>query len=152
MGYIVKKADGSADLEPLLQLWAENLQIKGDPGEKERWYYQRNPIGPGRSFLLFSQTPDSADQLVGDAIMLAGGPGGNSDIQKTFVRRAGVEIVPRESFADGLTRGLTLDQLNLRAGDEIVLGSKGTGVSPMLQFGVPILSLTMIVLRAAKVY
>ncbi len=94
----------------------------------------------------------SADQLVGDAIMLAGGPAGNSDIQKTFVRRAGVEIVPRESFADGLTRGLTLDQLNLRAGDEIVLGSKSTGTTPLLQFGLPILSLTMIVLRAAKVY
>ena len=94
----------------------------------------------------------SADQLVGDAIMLAGGPAGNSDIQKTFVRRAGVDIVPRETFADGLTRGLTLDQLNLRAGDEIVLGSTGAGTSQLLQFGVPILSLTMIVLRAAKVY
>lgn len=93
----------------------------------------------------------SADQLVGDAIMLAGGPSGNTDVQKTVVRRAGTEIVPRESFADGLTRGLTLDQLNLRAGDEIVLGAKGS-TNQLLQLGVPILSLTMLILRAAKVY
>ena len=95
----------------------------------------------------------SADQLVGDAIMLAGGPGGNSDIQKTVVRRGGLEIVPKESFADGLTRGLTLDQLNLRAGDEIVLGQKGASTTVQkLQLGVPIISLTLILLRAAKVY
>ena len=32
-----------------------------------------------------------------------------------------MEIWPREAFQDAIRRGLTLDQLNLRAGDEVVL-------------------------------
>jgi protein involved in polysaccharide export with SLBB domain len=71
----------------------------------------------------FYQVP--ADQLAGDAIMTAaGGPAGNADPHKTTVRRGGVEIWSKEAFQQALVEGVTLDRLNLRAGDEIRVGEQ----------------------------
>lgn len=72
----------------------------------------------------FYQVP--AEFLAGDAIMAAGGPAGNADPAKTVVRRGGMEIWTRDAFQDALVRGLTLDQLNLRAGDELHIGERST--------------------------
>lgn len=73
--------------------------------------------GPG-----FYQVP--AINLAGDAIMAAGGPANNADPSKTVIRRAGVEIWTRDAFQEALIQGLTLDQLNLRAGDELFIGER----------------------------
>jgi protein involved in polysaccharide export with SLBB domain len=71
----------------------------------------------------FYQVP--AEQLAGDAIMqAAGGPSANADPHKTTVRRNGVEIWSKEAFQEALVQGVTLDKLNLRAGDEIIVGTK----------------------------
>ena len=97
---------------------------------KELAKYVRNPQVRVRTMIRLSvfgsvgkpgfyQVP--ADGLASDAIMVAGGPIQDADPAKAFVRRAGVEIWPREAFQDAIRRGLTLDQLNLRAGDEVVL-------------------------------
>ena len=67
----------------------------------------------------FYQIP--ADMLATDAIMAAGGPIQDADPAKAFVRRGGVEIWPRGAFQDAIRGGLTLDQMNLRAGDELVI-------------------------------
>jgi hypothetical protein len=75
----------------------------------------------------FYQVP--AEALAGEAIMSAGGPQGTADPDRTVVRRGGVEILGREAFSDALARGLTLDQLNLRAGDEVFLGQRKNPVS-----------------------
>jgi hypothetical protein len=40
------------------------------------------------------------------------------------IRRAGVEIWTRDAFQEALIQGLTLDQLNLRAGDELFIGER----------------------------
>jgi len=66
-----------------------------------------------------------ADMLATDAFMMAGGPIGGSDMNKAFVRRGGDVIWPRDSFRDAIQQGLTLDQLNLRAGDELWLDPQG---------------------------
>ncbi len=68
----------------------------------------------------FYQIP--AEVLAGDAIMAAGGPVGGVETDRTVIRRAGVDIWKREAFQEALVRGQTLDQLNLRAGDEIFVG------------------------------
>ena len=65
-----------------------------------------------------------ADVPIGDAIMLAGGLSEQSDIRKTEVRRESVDILNREEVQQALRTGATLDQLNLRAGDQIVVGEK----------------------------
>lgn len=75
----------------------------------------------------FYQVPAAA--LAGEAIMAAGGPQSHADPDRTVVRRGGVEILAREAFSDALARGLTLDQLNLRAGDEVFIGQRSTPVS-----------------------
>ena len=68
----------------------------------------------------FYQVP--ADVMPTDAIMAAaGGFAGNSDPNRTTVRRQGREIWSRESFQDAVIRGMTLDQMNLRTGDEILV-------------------------------
>lgn len=74
----------------------------------------------------FYQVP--ADVLAGDALMTAaGGPSGNADPNQITIKRSGVEIWSSAAFADALARGLTIDQLSLRAGDEITVGQKPKG-------------------------
>jgi protein involved in polysaccharide export with SLBB domain len=65
-----------------------------------------------------------SEKMIGEVIMTAGGPGGGADPAKTHVERDRVVILDREAFSDALARGLTLDQMNLRAGDEIVVGAR----------------------------
>jgi len=70
----------------------------------------------------FYQVP--ADLLVSDAIMLAGGPAGSADPNRTIVRRSGNMLLTQEEVREAIVRGTTLDQLNLRAGDEMVVDAK----------------------------
>jgi hypothetical protein len=69
-----------------------------------------------------------ADLLLSDALMMTGGIGNLTDFKKSKVRRNSggttVEVVDGETFAKAITDGKTLDQLNLRAGDEIEVGQK----------------------------
>ncbi|MCL4865685.1 MAG: polysaccharide biosynthesis/export family protein [Gemmatimonadales bacterium] len=67
-----------------------------------------------------------ADIMPTDAIMtVAGGFAGGADPNRTIIRRQGREIWSREAFQDALLRGMTLDQLNLRTNDEIVVQASG---------------------------
>ena len=70
----------------------------------------------------FYQVP--AELLVSDAIMLAGGPSGMADPNKTEVRRAGSVLLTESEIQEAIIRGSTLDQLNLRAGDELIVDTK----------------------------
>jgi hypothetical protein len=75
-----------------------------------------------------------ADLLLSDAIMVAGGPAGNAEPKRTVVRRSGTELLEGKEVQTALTAGRTLDQLNIRAGDEIVVGQKsGLNWSTALQ-------------------
>jgi protein involved in polysaccharide export with SLBB domain len=67
-----------------------------------------------------------SETMIGDAIMEAGGPAGNIDPAKTRVERGGREILSQEAFVEALNRGKTLDQMSLRAGDEIIVGGNRT--------------------------
>jgi len=62
-----------------------------------------------------------ADVRADDAIMAAGGPAADADPSKVFVRRGSTVIWPQDALQEAMRQGLTLDQLNLRAGDELVL-------------------------------
>jgi len=65
----------------------------------------------------FYQVP--ADVLISDAIMVAGGPIGEANPNKSRILRSENEILSREEVAQAIVQGATLDQLNLRAGDQI---------------------------------
>jgi protein involved in polysaccharide export with SLBB domain len=65
----------------------------------------------------FYQVP--ADVLISDAIMVAGGPVGEANPNKSHVVRASSEILNQAEVSEAIVQGATLDQLNLRAGDQI---------------------------------
>jgi hypothetical protein len=65
-----------------------------------------------------------ADALVSDAIMVAGGPTQRADLDRTRIRRGREEILRDKQTKTALAEGRTLDQLGLRAGDEILVGER----------------------------
>jgi protein involved in polysaccharide export with SLBB domain len=64
----------------------------------------------------------ASDLPISDAIMGAGGPTGTADIQRSIVRRGNQEYRSADETRKAIAGGLTLDQLGLNAGDELVVG------------------------------
>jgi polysaccharide biosynthesis/export protein len=69
-----------------------------------------------------------ADALVTDAIMQAGGPAGNVQMEKSVVRRGGEDVIAGPELQRAIEGGLSLDQLNLHGGDELSIGSSSRGM------------------------
>lgn len=68
-----------------------------------------------------------ADMLVGDVIMTAGGPAGQADLERLRIERAANTLIDGDDLQEALREGWTLDQLNLQAGDQVVLPQRGGG-------------------------
>ena len=82
------------------------------------------------------------DVLLGDALMRAGGPGGTTDLTRTVIQRNGTELYGRQYVNNALSQGVTLDQLALRSGDQIIVGEKKPkNMTAVLQAAAAILSL-----------
>jgi protein involved in polysaccharide export with SLBB domain len=71
-----------------------------------------------------------SDVPITDAIMLAGGPTGVADIERSVVRRASREYRSAEETRMAVAKGLTLDQLGMTAGDELIVGRQRQLISP----------------------
>ena len=67
-----------------------------------------------------------ADLLVSDAIMRAGGPVADTDLDRTEIRRESQRVWSPSEVQMAIAAGYTLDQLNMRAGDKIVVGERRT--------------------------
>jgi protein involved in polysaccharide export with SLBB domain len=78
-----------------------------------------------------------ADMLLSDAVMHAGGLGNSAEIQHTIVTRAGVPVIGSKQITEAIKDGSTLDQLSLRAGDQIEVGA--TKPSTFLTVVLPII-------------
>jgi len=72
----------------------------------------------------FYQLP--ADITLPDAITKAGGFGGGTDLNKTVIKRGDEELWGTEEMSQAITGAVTLDQLNLRSGDELIVGQTTT--------------------------
>ena len=80
------------------------------------------PVGKPGFFYMPSDIPLS------EAIMRAGGPSGNANLNKTVIKRNSAELYDSRNTRTALNEGLTLDQLSLRDGDSIEVGEKsGSG-------------------------
>ena len=101
---------------------------------KELGRFIQNPIVQAESLVRISILGEvgqpgfytvPATMLVGEALMRAGGPGQNSDLDRLYIERqeSGDErrIWEGETLQDAMAQGFTLDQMNLRAGDLIQL-------------------------------
>jgi len=121
---ITLAALGSIDLEGVLRselrthLTAEIGRFFRDPSVQAesliRISIQGMVMNPG-----FYTIP--ANVLLSDALMAAGGPDRTSDLEKLRIERAGETLWDGPLLQAMLVDGRTLDQLNLRAGDQIVL-------------------------------
>jgi protein involved in polysaccharide export with SLBB domain len=91
-----------------------------------------------------------SDVPITDAIMLAGGPTAAADIDRTVVKRARREYRSADETRQAVARGLTLDQLGLSAGDELVVGSRRPMISQSVLGMVGVAASLVTVLLAAR--
>jgi len=69
-----------------------------------------------------------AEMLVTEALMVAGGPTASADLQGLRIERGTEQLVSGAELQDALRTGRTLDQLNLQAGDQVVLPERRAGI------------------------
>lgn len=65
-----------------------------------------------------------SDVALTDAIMAAGGPTVAADVERTIVRRGSQEYRTTDETRLAVSRGMTIDQFGLSAGDELVVGKQ----------------------------
>lgn len=91
-----------------------------------------------------------ASALLTDVIMspqAAGGPSGNQKIENSQILRGDVVILDQDGFKSAIREAKSLDQLNLQAGDEIRIGEKRTGRTPILAYIGAASSITYLLFR-----
>jgi protein involved in polysaccharide export with SLBB domain len=74
-----------------------------------------------------------AEMLASDVVMAAGGPGANADLKKTTVVRGEEVVLDRDATQKAFAAGISIDQLNLRSGDQVIIGTKSGGIKGALQ-------------------
>jgi protein involved in polysaccharide export with SLBB domain len=67
----------------------------------------------------------AAELPITDALTMAGGPTGNANLLDMRVERGSARIWEGESMETAVIRGQTLDQMNIQAGDRIVIPAGG---------------------------
>ena len=70
----------------------------------------------------------SAEDLLTDALMLAGGPSSNADVTEIKVLRGDRDIWDGEALQNAIIQGRTIDQLNLRSGDTVNVPEESQGL------------------------
>jgi protein involved in polysaccharide export with SLBB domain len=65
--------------------------------------------------------------LVTDAVMLAGGPSGGSELDEIRIERGDEVIWDADQLRPAIIEGRTLDELSVRAGDGIYVPQAGAG-------------------------
>ena len=63
----------------------------------------------------------SLDQTLSDALMAAGGPSPQADVTRTTLRRGSTTLMSSADVRDAMVRGVTLSQLDVDAGDELLV-------------------------------
>ncbi len=95
----------------------------------------RNPVVRARGLMRLSVQGQvgapgfyvvPAESLVSDALMVAGGPGPAADLAELRIERGLETVIAGEPLQEAMREGWTLDQLNLQAGDQIVLPAETT--------------------------
>lgn len=122
----VLRSEINEHLERELSRYIQNPVVRAYP---HLWLSVQGEVGnPG-----FYAIP--ADMLFGEALMEAGGPTTSAVIGDAYVDRGSRRLMEGEQLREAIRSGLTLDQLNLQAGDEIVVPG-GSGGSFLINAGV----------------
>jgi protein involved in polysaccharide export with SLBB domain len=84
---------------------------------------------------------------IGEAIMAAGGPTGQSRMNSIKVQREGMLLYGGDEVNDAISQGLTFDQLGLRPGDEVVIPEKLFTTSRLITYGIGAVSFLLLGFR-----
>jgi protein involved in polysaccharide export with SLBB domain len=68
-----------------------------------------------------------AEVLLGEALMIAGGPTPASNLDELRIDRGAARLLEGDGLQEAMRNGMTLDQLNLQAGDQIVVPQRSAG-------------------------
>lgn len=69
-----------------------------------------------------------ADMLLSETLMVAGGPAQSSNLDDMRIERGTQVVMQGQELQEAVRQGLTLDQLNLQAGDQLVVPQDSGGV------------------------
>lgn len=92
--------------------------------------FLRSPVVSARALIRLSLLGEVArpgfyvmptDMVLTDALMLAGGPGTQARLDRIRVERQGDVVWSGEALQTAVSQGRTIDQLNLQAGDAVVV-------------------------------
>jgi protein involved in polysaccharide export with SLBB domain len=90
----------------------------------------------------------SADALLSDMLMKAGGPAASADLGKMSIRRGGEVIWTERDTRTAMSDGLSIERLHLRAGDELYVGEqKRTNWTAIAQVGISLLGIAFALTR-----
>jgi protein involved in polysaccharide export with SLBB domain len=89
----------------------------------------------------------AADLPIGEAIMAAGGPTGESRMDAIKVQREGMTLFDGEEVQQAIAMGRTFDQLGLRPGDEIYIPEKIFTLRRIVTYGIGAASFLLLGLR-----
>ena len=88
-----------------------------------------------------------SDALLGDVVMMAGGPTTTADLNRTVVQRSGQDVKTREQISGALASGATIDQMQIAPGDALVIGEKPSSsfdtILKVVGVAVPLLTLAL---------
>jgi protein involved in polysaccharide export with SLBB domain len=93
-----------------------------------------------------------ADALVADALMAAGGTLPTSKPGQMRLERGGERFLDGTALAQAMAQGRTLDDLNVRDGDQLVVPKEGSGMGDNLRFLWVLVSITGGVVGLTKVF
>jgi protein involved in polysaccharide export with SLBB domain len=87
----------------------------------------------------------SADVLLSDLVMKAGGPAANADMDNLVIRRGAEIIWSAKDTRAALNDGMSLDRLHLRAGDELYVDDMKGKINwrEIASYAIPITSLVV---------
>ncbi len=93
----------------------------------------------------------AADMLLTETLMAAGGPASDANLDELRIERGTELVIGGEELQEAMRQGLSLDQLNLQAGDQVVLPERGGGFYSNLGAILGIVStVTYIIYRLAR--
>lgn len=120
--------------DPVLRVWPTiRLTVRGRVGQ------------PG--FYTFP-----AALPLGNAIMQAGGPDADANMEKITVLRGEDVVLDSDAVETAIAQGRTFDQLGLRPGDEINVPAKPSVWPYVLRYGVPLVSILILGIRLGGGY
>jgi hypothetical protein len=92
-----------------------------------------------------------ADMLLSETMMVAGGPAPNAKLEDLRIERGVEMLMEGDELQEALRQGLSLDQLNMQAGDQVVLPQQGTGIFSNVALVVGLLtSVTLVIIQISR--